>query len=139
MPEESTGTPGPQSPQSSQSSQSSNDDAIRRLERRIESLEYAAQQENKWWRGGLIAALVLVALSILIAGHHRHHHPPPGMMGMGMMGSCQGPRMMPYGPPPPNWGYGQGGNYGYGPQEGWRHHREWNGPGAEAPPPPPNR
>lgn len=128
MPEESTSTPG------------QNDDALRRLERRIENIEYAAERENKWWRGGLIAALVLVALSILIAGHHRHHHPSPGMgmMGMtGMMGrSCEGPRMMPYGPPPPPpyWGYGPGGG-NYGPPEGW-HHRQWNGPGPDGPPPP---
>ena len=124
MPEESIGTPSPQSP---------NDDAIRRLERRIESLEYAAKHENKWWRGGLIAALVLVALSILIAGHHRHHHPPPGvMMGPGMMGmrGWQGGERTPYGPPPPpNWGY----RPGYGPQEGWHH--QWNGPGPEGQPP----
>ncbi len=115
-----------------------NDDAVRRLERRIESLEYAAQHENKYWRGGLIAALVLVALSILIAGHHRHHRPPMGMMGnmgmMGMKGSCEGPRMMPYGPPPPPyWGYGPG--PGWGGSQGW-HHRQWDGPGADGPPPP---
>jgi hypothetical protein len=130
VPEESTGTPG---------TSNQNDDAVRRLERRIESLEYAAQHENKWWRGGLIAALVLVALSILIAGHHRHHRLPRGMMagmaGMGMMGSCQGPRLMPYAPPPPppNWGYGPGGGY-YGPQQGWQP-RQWNGPGPDGPPP----
>lgn len=123
MPEETTGTPG---------QPSQNDDALRRLERRIESLEFATQQENRWWRGGLIAALVLVAFSILIAGHHRRHHPPPQMMGM--MGGCQGPRMMPYGPAqPPYWGPGSG--Y-YGPPEGW-HHRQWNGPEPEAQPPPP--
>jgi len=122
VPEESTNPPGP------------NDETLRRLERRIESLEYAAQHENKYWRGGLIAALVLVALSILIAGHHRHHRPPMGIGGM--MGSCEGPRMMPYGPPPPPpyWGYGQGG--GYGPPQGW-HHRQWDGPGPDGPPPPP--
>jgi hypothetical protein len=120
VPEESTSTPG------------QNDDALRRLERRLESLEYATERENRWWRGGLIAALVLVAFSILIAGHHRHHHPP--MMGMtGTMGpSCEGPRMMPYGPSP-YWGYGPGG--GYGPPE-CRHHRQWNGPGPDGPPPP---
>jgi hypothetical protein len=121
VPEESTSTPG------------QNDDALGRLERRIESLEFAAQRENRWWRGGLIAALVLVALSILIAGHHRHHQPPP------MMGTrgCEGPRVMPYGPPPPPpySGYGPGGGY-YGPPEGW-HYRQWNGPGPEAQPPPP--
>ncbi|MFZ0246707.1 hypothetical protein [Candidatus Binatus sp.] len=120
MPEESISTPG------------QNDDALGRLERRIESLEFATQRENRWWRGGLIAALVLVALSILIAGHHRHHHPPP-MMGMR---GCEGPRMMPYSPPPPPYsGYGPGGGY-YGPPEGW-HYRQWNGPGREAQPPPP--
>ncbi|MGO9452778.1 MAG: hypothetical protein ACLQDV_17340 [Candidatus Binataceae bacterium] len=118
MPEESTGTPGP------------NDNALGRLERRIESLEFATQRENRWWRGGLIAALVLVALSILIAGHHRHHYPPP-MMGMR---GWQGPRMMPYGPPPYS-GYGPGGGY-YGPRGGWQY-RQWNGPGPEAQPPPP--
>src|ERR1039458_5141045 len=85
VPEESISTPG------------QNDDALGRLERRIESLEFAAQREDRWWRGGLIAALVLVALSILIAGHHRHHHPPP----MTGMRGCEGQRMMPYGPPPP--------------------------------------
>jgi hypothetical protein len=123
MPEESSSSPG------------QNDEALRRLERRIEGLEYAAQRENKWWRGGLIAALVLVALSILIAGHHRHHHPPP-MMGSGMMGmrGCQGQGMMPYCPPPPTfWDYGRG---GYGPPEAWRHH-QWNGPGPNSPQPPP--
>ena len=125
-------------PEESPSTPASNDDAIRRLERRIESLEYAAQHENKWWRGGLIAALVLIALSILIAGHHRHHHPPPmGPAGMMGMQGWQGPRMMPYGPPPPPpwWGYGRGdGNYG--PPEGWQH-RHWDGPGSEGPQPPP--
>ena len=120
MPEESTNNPG------------QNDDAMRRLDRRIESLEFAAQRENRWWRGGLIAALVLVALSILIAGHRRRHTPPP-MMGMR---GCYGPRMMPYGPPPPPYsGYGPGGGY-YGPPEGWRY-RQWNGPGPESQPPPP--
>ena len=114
MPEESISTPGP------------NDDALRRLEHRIESLEYAAQQENRWWRGGLIAALVLVALSILIAGHHRHRHH--------MMMGWQGRQMMPYGPPPPpypDYGY-------YGGPQGW-HHRQWDGPGPgfEAQPQPP--
>jgi hypothetical protein len=132
VPEESINTPGP------------NDEAIRRLERRIESLEYAAQQENRWWRGGLIAALVLVALSILIAGHHRRHRPPPvgpmgpmGQMGqMGMMGGWQRQRMMPYGPPPPppNWGYGPGRNYG--PSDRWNH-RYWDAPESEGQPPPP--
>ena len=118
MPEESTSTPG------------QNDDALGRLERRIESLELTTQWENRWWRGGLIAALVLVALSILIAGHHRHHHRPP-MMGMR---GCEGPRMMPYGPPPPPYsGYGPGGGY-YGPPEG---SRQRNGPGPEAQPPAP--
>jgi hypothetical protein len=113
LPEEAVGTPD------------HNDDALGRLERRIASLEYAAQQENRWWRGGLIAALVLVALSILIAGHHRHHRPL--MMGQGW---GRGPRMLPYGPPPPpNWGYGPGGGY-YGPPDGWRY-RQWNGPGPE--------
>ena len=132
MPEESFPTPNP------------NDDAIRRLERRIENLEYAAQSENRWWRGGLIAALVLVALSILIAGHRRHHRPPPfpqmgsmGQMGPGMMapgtyGGWQGPRMMPYGPPPPPpyWG-GQGDPRFFGPQERWEwhHHQQDDGPG----------
>jgi len=120
VPEESISTPG------------QNDDALGRLERRIESIEFATQRENRWWRGGLIAALVLVALSILVAGHHRHHHPPP-MMGMR---GCEGPRMMPYSPPPPPYsGYGPGGGY-YGPPEGW-HYRQWNGPGREAQPPPP--
>jgi len=119
VPEESTNPPNPPSP---------NDEAVRRLERRIEYLEHAIQHENKWWRGGLIAALVFVALSILIAGHHRHRRPPKGMMG-----ACQGQRMMPYGPPP-DWGYGPGGNWG--PPHGWRHH-QWNGPGSDGPPPPP--
>jgi hypothetical protein len=122
VPEESTSTPV------------QNDDALGRLERRIESLEFAAQQENRWWRGGLIAALVLVALSILIAGHHRRHHPPP----MTGMRGCEGQRMMPYSappPPPPYSGYGPGGGY-YGPPEGW-HYRQWNGPGPAAQPPAP--
>ena len=120
MPEESTSTPG------------QNDEALGRLERRIESLEFATQRENRWWRGGLIAALVLVALSIFIAGHHRHHQ-PSSMMGTR---GWEGPRMMPYGPPPPPYsGYGPGGCY-YGPPEGW-HYRQWNGPGPEAQPPPP--
>jgi len=122
VPEESTSTPG------------QNDDALGRLERRIESLEFAAQQENRWWRGGLIAALVLVALSILIAGHHRRHHPPP----MTGMRGCEGQRMMPYSPPPPPppySGYGPGGGY-YGPPEVW-HYRQWNGPGPTAQPPAP--
>jgi hypothetical protein len=118
--EESPSTPG------------QNDDALKRLERRIENLEVAAQRENRWWRGGLIAALALVALSILIAGHHRHHHPQPEMP----MPGWGGPRLMPYGPPPPPyWGYGPGGGY-YGPPEGWRY-RQWNRPSPEAPPPPP--
>jgi hypothetical protein len=122
VPEESIGTSEP------------NDDAIRRLERRLEAFEVAAQNENRWWRGGLIAALVLLSLSIMIAHHRRHHPPPPFMMsqmgqGMGMMGGgCQGPRVMPYGPPP-NWGYGPGpqGGYGeYGPPWEW-HHRHHDG------------
>lgn len=124
MPEE-TIPPSPPTP---------TDDAIRRLERRIEALEYAAQSENRWWRGGLIAALVLVALSILILAHHRHHHRPPprppmaGMMGPGWQG-----RMMPYGPPPPYWGWGPGRPPGpeyWGPPEWW-HRRDWNGPAPE--------
>jgi hypothetical protein len=121
VPEESVNPPNP-------------DEALRRLERRIEYLEHTLQHENKWWRGGLIAALVLIALSILIAGHHRHHrHPGP----MGMQG-CGGQRMMPYGPPPPppNWGYGPGGGYYGPPQQGWRYH-QWNGPGSDGPPSPP--
>jgi hypothetical protein len=127
VPEESGNPPG------------QNDETLRRLERRIENLEHAALHENKYWRGGLIAALVLVALAILIAGHHRHRRPPMGMMGQmggGMSGSCQGPRMMLYGPPPPPyWGYDPGN--GYGPQDGW-HHRRWDGPGSEGPQPPKN-
>ena len=139
MPEESFPTPNP------------NDDAIRRLERRIENLEYAAQSENRWWRGGLIAALVLIALSILVASHrHRHRLPPqmmgqmapgmmaPGMMAPGMMGGWQGPRVMPYGPPPPQYWGGQGDPRFFGPQERWEwHHREHDdgpGPGPEAQP-----
>jgi hypothetical protein len=126
VPEESNGSPNP------------NDETLRRLERRIESLERATEHENKWWRGGLIAALVLIALSVLIAGHHRRRHRPP----MGPM--CQmggpgwgGPRMMPYGPPPPpRWGYGPGGGSGYGNPQGWQYH-QWNGPGSDGPPPPP--
>jgi hypothetical protein len=118
MAEESTSTPSP------------NDDALGRIERRIESLEFATQRENRWWRGGLIAALVLVALSILIAGHHRYKYPP-----MMETRGCEGARMMPYGPPPPPyWGYGPGGGY-YGPPEGGP--RQWNGPGPEAQPRPP--
>ena len=133
MPEESMASP--------------NDDAIRRLERRLEALEYAAQSENRWWRGGLIAALVLVALSILIAGHrHRHHWPPPPpMMGQGMMGGCepQMPYGSPYGQMPPNWGYGSGPQGGggwrhFGPPEMWQHQHE-NAPAPEAPPPPPKQ
>jgi len=122
-------------PEESTSSPSPNDDAIRRLERRLEALEYVAQTENRWWRGGLIAALVLVALSILILAHHRHHPPPPfvmGRMGPGMMG---GEGMMPYGPPPPYWGPGPQSGYGYGPPPwGWHHHHHDNdddGPGAQ--------
>ena len=69
-------------PEESGNPPNNHDETLRRLERRIESLEYAADRENKWWRGGLIAALVLVALSILIAGHHRRHRPQHGMMGM---------------------------------------------------------
>jgi len=119
-------------PEESISTAGQNDDALRRLERRIESLELATRQENRWWRGGLIGALVLLAFSILIAGHHRHHHSPP-MMGMR---GWDGPRMMPYGPPPPPyWEYGPGGGY-YGPPEGW-HYRQWNGPHPEAQPTPP--
>lgn len=122
MAEESANTPG------------QNDDALRRLERRIEILEIAALRENRWWRGGLIAALVLVAFSILIAGHHRHRPRQPMMSMQGWRGP--GPGMMPYGPPPPPywWGPGQGG--GYGPPQGWRY-RQWNGPGPESAPPPP--
>jgi len=127
VPEESIGTPGP------------NDDAIRRLERRLEAFELAAQNENRWWRGGLIAALVLVALSIMIARHHRHCPLPPRIT-MGQMGEgWQGPRMMPYGPPP-NWDYGPGpqGGYGdYGPPWGWHHRHHDDGPGPEGEPPPP--
>jgi hypothetical protein len=108
----------------------------------------------------LIAALVLIALSILIASHHRHRRPPPGMMGpmggmsqMGPMGGmgemgpmgphgmmgrdgCDGPRAMPYGPPPPPpyWGYGPDGNWG--PHPGW-HHPHWPPPRSEGPPPQP--
>ncbi len=120
MPEESTSTMG------------QSDDALGRLERRIESLEFATQRENRWWRGGLIAALVLVALSILIAGHHRRHYP---LWMMGTRGGG-GARMIPYGPPPPPyWGYGPGSGY-YGPSEGWRY-RQWNGPGPATQPPPP--
>jgi hypothetical protein len=119
VPEESISTP-------------QNDDAIRRLERRIENLEFATRQENRWWRGGLIAALVLVALSILIAGHRRHHCPPPMM---GMRGWAM-PHTMPYAPGPPPY-YGPGGYYG--PPEGWRD-RPWNPPGSQMqqqqPPPP---
>ncbi|HXN84476.1 MAG TPA: hypothetical protein VN867_00325 [Candidatus Binataceae bacterium] len=119
MPEESANVPG------------HNDDTMRRLERRVEDLEFATRQENRWWRGGLIAALVLVALSILIAGHHRHHHPPPPMMGMTQ--GWGGPRMMPYGPPPPPYsGYGPAPGYD-GPPEGWRHH-QWEGPAPETQP-----
>ncbi len=118
MPEESTSTPG------------QNDDAIRRLERRIESLEFATRQENRWWRGGLIAALVLVALSILIAGHHRRHHCPP-MMGMR---GWEMPHTMPYAPGPPPY-YGPGGYYGP-PPEGWRYH-PGNVPGSQVQPPAP--
>ena len=107
------------------------DETLRRLERRIEYLEHAIQQENKWWRGGLIATLIFLALAILIAGHHRNRRPP-----MGMMAGCRGMRMMPYGPPPPpDWGYGQGGGWGP-PPHGWRYH-QWNGPGSDGPPPPP--
>ena len=75
-------------PEESGNPPNQHDETLRRLERRIESLEYAADRENKWWRGGLIAALVLVALSILIAGHHRHHRPPTMVMrdGQGMQG-----------------------------------------------------
>ena len=131
MPEEVSGTINPAN---------SNGDAIRRLERRIESLEYAADRENKWWRGGLIAALVLVALSILIAGHHRHHRPPPGMggMGMGMMGrGCDGPRSMYGPPPPPPWWANRPGN-NWGPPEGYHRHHEWgNFQHPEGPPPAP--
>ncbi len=108
-----------------------NDEALKRLERRIESLEIATQHENRWWRGGLIAALVLVALSILIAGHRRPHRPaPPALMpGWGVQ------RMAPYGPPPPPY-WGGNGRGGYGPPEGWRF-RQFNGPSPEAAPPPP--
>jgi hypothetical protein len=132
---------------------SPNDDAIRRLERRLEALEYAAQSENRWWRGGLIAALVLIALSILIASHRRHHHhwpppPPPrmmgqGMMGPGMMGGWQQGPQMPYGQMPPNFGYGPGpqggGWHKFGPPPGMWQHREENAPGPEAPPAPPKQ
>jgi len=140
VPEESMSSPGP------------NDDGIRRLERRLEALEYAAQSENRWWRGGLIAALVLIALSILIAGHRRHHHhhhwpPPPRMMGQGMMGPGmmggwqQGPQMMPNEEMPRNFGYGPGpqggGWHKFGPPPGlWQQHQQENAPGPEAPPPP---
>jgi hypothetical protein len=146
VPEESIGTPGP------------NDDAIRRLERRLEAFELAAQTENRWWRGGLIAALVLLAFAILVAAHHRHRaerfmlsrmgsgQMAPGQMGMpGPEWQGQGPRMMPYGPPPPpNWGYGPGpqGGYGeyYGPPPWARHHHHdddgQGGPDSEQPPPP---
>jgi hypothetical protein len=119
VPEESIGTPGP------------NDDAIRRLERRLEAFELAAQTENRWWRGGLIAALVLIALSILVAAHHRHRRPH-----MEMGAGWQGQRMMPYGPPPPpNWGYGSGPQGGYGGYYGpppWagHHHHDDGGPGG---------
>jgi hypothetical protein len=119
-------------PEESGNPPNQHDETVRRLERRIENLERAADRENKWWRGGLIAALVLVALSILIAGHHRRHRPPPIGMGgpMGMQG-WGGPRMMPYGPPPPpNWGYGPGPGWG-GPQN-WHYH-QWNGPGSDGP------
>jgi hypothetical protein len=112
-----------------------NDESLRRLERRLEHLEMTAERENRWWRAGLIAALVLIALSILIAGHHRHHPPPMRGMGgpMGMQG-WDGPRMMPYGPPPPPyWGYGYGQGRGFdGPPDGWHHHHRndsGNGPG----------
>ena len=123
MPEEAASSPGP------------NEDAIRRLERRLETLEYAAERENRWWRGGLIAALLLVALSILIAGHHRHERMMMMARGAQMGMGCDGLRMMPYGPPaaPPYWGYGPGPGWS-GPQ-GWRY-RQWNGPGPEGPPPP---
>jgi hypothetical protein len=118
-------------PEESSSIPSQNDNALGRLERRIESLEFTMQRENRWWRGGLIAGLVLVALSILIAGHHRHHYP---LHMMGMQG-WQVPPMMPYAPPPPPYSsYGPGGGY-YGPPEGY--YRQWNGPGREAQPPPP--
>ncbi len=126
-------------PEESGNPPNQHDETLRRLERRIESLEYAADRENKWWRGGLIAALVLVALSILIAGHHRHHRPPMMVMrdGMGMQG-WGGPRMMPYGPPPPPpyWGYGYGPGPGMGGRQGWQH-RQWDGPGSDGPPLPP--
>ena len=122
-------------PEESGNPPNNHDETLRRLERRIENLEYAADRENKWWRGGLIAALVLIALSILIAGHHRHRRPPHGMMGMCGQTDMQGPRMMPYGPPPPppNWGYGPG--PGWGGQQRWRY-RQWNGPGSDGPLPP---
>src|SRR5208282_5479410 len=91
-----------------------NDDALGRLERRIESIEFATQRENRWWRGGLIAALVLVALSILIAGHHRR---PKAIAQMGGMAGWPGG--MPYGGYGPYLGLsgpcGPGAQYGWGP------------------------
>ena len=142
MPEESMGAP--------ESNREPNHDAIRRLERRLEAFELAAQRENRWWRGGLIAALVLIALSIFSAAHHRHRmerlmlsRMGPGQMGPGMGPGMMGPgpRMMPYGPPPPPyWGYGPGpqGGYGYGsPPWMWHHHHEDGGQGPESEPPQP--